>query len=105
MDAPKILDSAVVLRYALVTDDVRPTSNTRHLRGALPIDGELAGGELIPPAKALAIVRYPGEDNVYLFGIDDNGQGQSDTWHETVEDALAQAEYEYEGLVWTSLTV
>lgn len=105
MEVPKILDSAVVLRYAHVTDDVRATGNTRHLRGALPVDGELVGGELIPPAKALAIARYPGEDNVYLFGLDENGQVQSDTWHETVEDGLAQADYEYEGLVWTTLTV
>lgn len=48
------------------------------------------GGELIPPAKALAIARYPGEDNVYLFRLDENCQVQSDTWHQTIEDALAQ---------------
>ena len=105
MEVPKTLDSAVVLRYARVTHDVRATGNTRHLRGGLPVDGELVGGELIPPARALAIGRYPDEHNVYLFGLDENGQVQSDTWHETVEDALAQAAYEYEGLVWTTLTV
>jgi hypothetical protein len=105
VEAPRLLGTAEVLRYARVTDDVRATGNTRHLDGALPVGGELVGGKLIPPAKALAIAQYPGEENVYLFGLDERGEIQSDTWHETVEDALDQADFEYEGLVWTSASV
>jgi hypothetical protein len=59
----------------------------------------------MPAAAALAIAHYPHQDRWYLFGLDQRGDVQSDTWHETVENALAQAEFEYEGLVWTTLSV
>ena len=97
MEAPKLLGSALVLRYARITPDVRATGNTRHLEGALPVGGELVGGTLIPPAKALAIAQYAGEENVYLFGLDEHGDIQSDTGHETVEDALDQADLRVRG--------
>ena len=102
MEPPKTLDRALVVRYARVTETVRPTGNTRHLRGDVPpIAGEPLGGMLIPPAKAIAIAEYPDENGFYLFGLDDRGDVQSDTWHETIEDALAQADFEYDRLVWT----
>jgi hypothetical protein len=102
MQTPKTLGPALVVRYARVTETVRPTGKTRHFRGdVLPAAGEPLGGTLIPPAKALAIAQYPDENSFYLFGLDDQGDVQSDTWHETLEDALSQADFEYEGLVWT----
>jgi hypothetical protein len=96
-----MLGSAVVDRYARLTEGFRPTGRTRHYLGAIVVDdGELEGGTLIPAAAALAIAHYLTEDGYYLFGLDVRGDVQSDTWHETIEDALAQAEFEYEGLDW-----
>jgi hypothetical protein len=52
------------------------------------VDGKLVGGTLIPPAVALAVAHYANEDGYYPFGLDARGEVQSDTWHETIEDAL-----------------
>lgn len=43
------------------------------------------------------------EGGFLLFGCDGEWQAVTDTWHETVDDALRQAEYEHEGmgLAWT----
>ena len=46
-------------------------------------------------ASGVAICRYPGEDSYYLFYCDSQWNVITDTWHETIEDALQQAEFEY----------
>ena len=53
------------------------------------------------PASALAICRYDGEDGYYLFGCDSNWNAVTDTWHTTLEEAQAQAEFEYESVTST----
>jgi hypothetical protein len=71
---------------AVVSDAVRPTGATTH-RGP---DG------VIPPASALAIVT--GETGFFLFYCDREWQVLADTWHSSVNDAKAQAEFEYAGI-------
>jgi hypothetical protein len=44
----------------------------------------------------LAIVA--GEAGIYLFYCDDQWQVLADTWHPSVNNAKAQAEFEYEGI-------
>ena len=44
-----------------------------------------------PPFASLEIARYLGDDSCYLFHISSNGEG-TDTWHETLDDALDYAE-------------
>ena len=48
-----------------------------------------------PPFVSLVITQSPGESGFYLMHCCENGQG-ADTWHETLDDALHQAEYEFE---------
>jgi hypothetical protein len=55
-------------------------------------DGE--GTRDFPPFVKLVIAAYPGEKSCYLFHVCADGQ-VADTWHETVEDALYQAEWEF----------
>ena len=88
--APSELDGAKVIATAVVDEAVRPTGATTH-HGP---DG------VIPPANALAIVA--GEAGIYLFYCDDQWQVLADTWHSSVWNAKAQAEFEYEGIskVW-----
>jgi hypothetical protein len=63
----------------------RVTGKTRHLLGALPL----------PHPKIVELVLE--EDGaIFLLRLDDEGQCISDTWHETVEAAKAQAKFEYE---------
>ena len=75
---------------AVVGKGVRPTGATNHIGP----DGA------IPPANALAIVT--GETGVYLFYCDQRWQVLADTWHTSVDNAKAQAEFEYAGIskVW-----
>lgn len=88
--APPELDGAKVIATAVVNEVVRPTGGTIH-RGP---DG------VIPSASALAVVT--GETGVFLFYCDREWQVLADTWHSSVNDAKAQAEFEYEGIskVW-----
>jgi hypothetical protein len=90
-DLPDLGDLRV-LKYAEVTRDVMPTGQTLHV---LPTG--LAGA-----ASALAIVEdEEGTGGCYLCGLDAEGLIETDTWHESLEDALNQAAAEYVGLVWS----
>ncbi len=54
-----------------------------------------AGGELLGPAAGLVVCRD--DAGYYLFGCDVAWEPITDTWHDTLEDALDQAESEYTG--------
>lgn len=88
--APSEFDGAKVIATAVVDETVRPTGGTIH-RGP---DG------VIPSASALAIVE--GETGIFLLYCDREWQVLADTWHVSVSDAKAQAEFEYDGIsrVW-----
>ncbi|MBB4635338.1 hypothetical protein [Longimicrobium terrae] len=88
------LGSLPVIAWTIIDARSRHTGNTRHI-----VRGGLAG-----PAAALAICRN-GDDGFHLFSCDEQWQTVSDTWHETVDDAEAQAEFEYEGVSATWITV
>ena len=47
------------------------------------------------PFVALEIATFPGDSGYYLLHISENGE-VADTWHETVEAAMHQAEFEFE---------
>ena len=83
---PHELDGAKVVASAVVSDAVRPTGVTIH-EGP---DG------VIPPASALAIVMS--EASVYLFYCDREWRVLADTWHSSISNAKAQAEFEYAGI-------
>ena len=91
-DIPTELDGARVEAVAVVNGDVRPSGKTTHV----------VGGTALAPAHALAIVKYADETGVYLFYCDREWQVLTDTWHASVADAKAQAEFEYSGItaVW-----
>lgn len=81
----------------MVDEDVRPTGCTRHSTAEI-VDDEVVAGEPLGPFAALAIVRYPGEDAFYLLYLDQGWNEATDSWHRTLEDAMRQAELEYEGI-------
>jgi hypothetical protein len=53
-----------------------------------------AGLRSFPTFTSLAIAQYAGEPGYYLVHICDDNL-QTDTWHNTLEDALHQAEWEF----------
>jgi hypothetical protein len=74
-----------ILRRVVLGTMHEPTGKTRHFHG----DREL------PAAKVLQIVRYDEEEGFYLLRLDAAGKELTDTWHDSLEDAFAQAEWEY----------
>jgi hypothetical protein len=48
--------------------------------------------------RGLALARYSGEKTVYLFYCDEESNVVSDTAHSSVEEAIDQARFEFEGL-------
>jgi hypothetical protein len=90
---PKELDGAKVLQYALVSDEVEPTGATRHVAREVELG----------PATALAIAQYEGAEGFYLFYLDGEGAVATDTYHDSIEAAHAQAAFEYVGLRWSDV--
>ncbi|MFT5327826.1 MAG: hypothetical protein ACI8P0_005731 [Planctomycetaceae bacterium] len=85
---PNPLNGASVICYSPLDKRHRHTDNCRQLRNGV-VQG-LASG--------LAICQYTNESCYYLFGCDADWRVISDTWHQTLEDAKDQAEFEYSGV-------
>ncbi len=84
---PKQLDGADVLLWASL-EGATPTGRTAHYRD----------GQLQEPAQALAICRYGQDAGWYLFYCDEAWYVRNDTYHDSVEAAKEQAEFEYDGV-------
>lgn len=85
---PLFLAGLPVVAWTTLGPPHRPSGGAR----------EFARGKPFVPA-GLAICREAGT-GFYLFGCDGEWNTVTDTWHETVEDAQHQAEFEYEGIAW-----
>jgi hypothetical protein len=85
---PKEIDGARVVCFAVVTPGVEPTGAATHRRG----------GQILGPARALAICQYTGESSFYLFYCGEDWTVHTDTFHLSLEGAKHQAEFEYEGI-------
>ncbi|WP_194817234.1 hypothetical protein [Nocardia sp. XZ_19_385] len=93
---PKALDGAIVELFAF-TKSAQATGVTRHSL----ISGSVT--QILDPGTqflALAIAKYNEDASAgcYLFYCDANWSVLTDTWHETVEDAIDQANAEFTGL-------
>ena len=85
---PETVDGAKVICFTQIDERHRHTGNCK----------QIVAGVLMGAAVGLAICQYAGEDSSYLFGCDVDWNTLSDTWHETLESAKAQAEFEYQGV-------
>ncbi len=84
---PDMLDHAQVLYITTIDARHQWTTVCRHtVRGV--VTGSMAG---------LAICQYTEESGVYLFGCNADWEVVTDTWHQTIEEAMKQAEFEYAG--------
>jgi hypothetical protein len=85
---PRQLDGAEVLCYALIDEMCHWTNHCKHT----------VSGEQIGPVSALAICKYADAEGYYLFYCDSSWEVVTDTWHDTIERAKDQSEFEYEGI-------
>jgi hypothetical protein len=91
---PSKVGGARVILYSPIDQRHRPTGSCRHTVGGNPIE----------PPSGLVICQYDGEDSYYLFYCDSEWKSLADTWHQDLEDAQDQAEFEFEGVssTWSS---
>ncbi len=87
IEVPDMIGKARVICYAVVNLSL-PTGSTQHF----------VNGKLQEAAYGLAICQYKPGDGYYLFYCNSDWVGFADTWHETIDDAKDQAEYEYAGI-------
>lgn len=87
-ETPRIIDGANVVCFTPIDGRHQPTGECR----------QIVAGIVQGPASTLAICQYKGEDCFYLFGCDADWNSVTDTWHETLDNALGQAEFEYVGV-------
>ena len=74
-------------KVALGPQHLRPGRTKHTIRDA-------KGERDFAPFVALEIASYPNEQSCYLFHISENGEA-ADTWHQTLEEAFDQAEWEF----------
>jgi hypothetical protein len=70
----------------------RVTGKTMHRLGVL-VAGEIKATPVPDPIAFEVVVEEDG--TIFLLRFDDEGQCIADTWHETVEVAKAQANFEF----------
>lgn len=83
-----MLDGARVLYFTVLDNRHRRTGATRHY----------ANGELQTGFAGLAIATYGKDDSCYLFYCDSQWEVENDTFHRSLDDAKAQAEFEFLGV-------
>src|SRR5665213_1928917 len=92
---PEELNDAKICLYSVIDHRHKPTGGCKHT----------VGGEVMGTASALAICQYADQNDYYLFYCDEDWQVLNDTWCQTIDDALNQAEFEYTGVKETFQTV
>ena len=85
---PPELDGARVLKYAVLTDEIRNTGNVWHRVNGLDL----------PKVYALAICKYDDNEDYYIFYCDSDWNVMTDLCRETLDAALGSAELEYKGI-------
>ena len=81
-EAPDTVGGAKVI---LSVEERKATGKTKHTHV----------GKLANSTVGLAICKQANEDGYYLFGCDVNWESETDTWCESVEEAIEQAEWAY----------
>ena len=81
---PKTIDGAKVLQVASLEGSA-PTGQTRHS----------VNGQDVSAFAALAMAKYPDDPGIYLFYCDEAWTTMTDTYHDDLEHAIGQAEFEF----------
>jgi hypothetical protein len=81
---PPAIDNAEVIYVADLTS-ATATGKTRHT----------VDDQVVDEFAAVAIARYRNDVGVYLFYCDADWNPVTDTYHDDIDGAIAQAEYEF----------
>lgn len=69
-----------------MTSESRATGKTRHF----------SGGAQVPHPRLLKIAQYTGDPGFYLLHFGTDGEELTDTYHDSLGDAMAQAQFEFD---------
>jgi len=58
---------------------------------------QIVAGKEMGPMAGLAVCKFDDDDGIYLIGCDEKWNGITDTWHQSLDEAIDQAEFEYKG--------
>jgi len=83
-EPPLTIDNARVLRFAGLSGTI-PARKTRHV----------VEGRVVEDFAGLAIAQYELGEGVYLFYCDAEWNSITDTYHDSIEGAVSQAEFEF----------
>lgn len=75
----------VILKEVALGAEHKPTGRTRHY----------SGEQEIPTPSLLKIAKYEDAEGFYLLYCAADGTELTDTFHETLESAVSQAEWEF----------
>ena len=92
---PKTIGGAEVVCFTEIDDRHQRTGNTTHY----------VDGKIFPEIKGLAVCQYQNETGYYLFYCDDSWNDITDTYHDSLEDAINQAEFEYKNAEQTLISI
>ena len=84
---PDQIGNTQVVCYTRIDTRHSHTGNTR----------QVINGVVLGPVSGLAICHAEGSESYFLFGCDEEWKSLSDTWHRSISEAKAQAEFEYYG--------
>ena len=90
---PELLDGAAVLKVADLSSAV-PTNATRHV-----VEGRTVSG-----FAGLALAKYSADPGLYLFYCDADWNIVTDTYHATMDEAIAHAEFEFGSVAFVDAT-
>ena len=88
---PTKIGGANLICYVILDSRHIKTGNTEHW----------VGGQILEEVYGLAICKYDNDTGYYLFYCNRNWETITDTFHDTVEDAKDQAEFEFSNTVST----
>lgn len=83
------IDGAEPLYRVQLSDAVRVSAALQ------PVVRHYGDVGLLAPPYELALGRYTADDGVYLFYLDEHGEVQTDTLHDSLADAFAYAACEF----------
>lgn len=88
-ECPKEIGGAKVIGFAVVEPEYKHTGNTK----------QIVAGETKGVATAMIIAQYENDSAYYVFGCySQEWTTETDTWHEDLDDAVEQLDWEYEDL-------
>lgn len=87
---PERIDGAKVLQVATLEDSTA-TGRTRHV----------VAGRDVTTFATLVLAQYDHDSGINLFYCDENWNPVTDTYHDDLEHAVAQAEFEFDPVAFT----